>query len=118
MGIERDRPSLPNPAHAGSRIPQSDIGTRMATHLRITGTVQGVGYRATLCAQARAAGLTGWVRNRRDGSVEAVVDGPAAAVAAILAWARRGPPAARVADVAATEVASPDLARFEQRPTA
>ena len=65
-------------------------------HLRIAGRVQGVGYRDALRSEADARGLAGWVRNRRDGTVEAVLQGEAAAVQAVLDWARRGPPAARV----------------------
>lgn len=67
--------------------------------LRIHGSVQGVGYRNALHAQAHHLGLAGWVRNRSDGTVEALVAGPAAAVDAIVEWARRGPPAARVSRV-------------------
>ena len=69
---------------------------RTAQHLLIFGRVQGVGYRESLRAEAEAAGCTGWVRNRADGSVEAVIEGAAEAVADVVAWARRGPPAARV----------------------
>lgn len=64
--------------------------------IRVKGQVQGVGYRYALRGEAVARGLAGWVRNRRDGSVEAVLQGDAAAVQAVLDWARRGPPAARV----------------------
>ena len=56
------------------------------------------------------------VRNRRDGTVEAVIDGPGEAVDALLAWARRGPPAARVTGVQITEIAG-TFGRFETRPT-
>lgn len=87
--------------------------------LRIRGHVQGVGFRWSLCEQARALGLAGWVRNRRDGSVEALIHGPAGAVTALADWAHRGPPGARVTavemDVAETEG---PLAGFEQLPTA
>lgn len=65
-------------------------------HLRVSGRVQGVGYRDTMRAEALAHGITGWVRNRRDGTVEAVVQGDRGAVDALVDWARRGPPAARV----------------------
>ena len=65
-------------------------------HLRIAGRVQGVGYRYALRTEALANGVSGWVRNRRDGTVEAVLQGAPAAVDAVIAWARRGPPAARV----------------------
>ena len=68
----------------------------MALHLRITGRVQGVGYRAAFLREAEKRGLSGWVRNRLDGSVEAVVAGDAAALAAIEEWAWRGPAAANV----------------------
>ncbi|HEX2650023.1 MAG TPA: acylphosphatase [Burkholderiales bacterium] len=90
-------------------------------HLRIVGRVQGVGYRDALRREALARGVSGWVRNRRDGSVEALVQGSAEAVDALIAWARRGPPAARVQDVEVKEAAG-DLARrydsFDWLPTA
>ncbi|MRX10475.1 acylphosphatase [Pseudoduganella sp. FT25W] len=78
----------------------------MAKRLVITGLVQGVGYRAAFRRQAEALGLRGWVRNRRDGSVEAEVDGDAAAVEAIIVWARKGPPASRIDGVAVEEAES------------
>jgi acylphosphatase len=65
-------------------------------HVVIRGRVQGVGYRAWTEYTAVSRGLEGWVRNRRDGSVEAVFAGPAQAVAAMVAACRRGPPGARV----------------------
>src|SRR5258708_18582919 len=65
-------------------------------HVTIRGRVQGVGYRAWVEHRARAHGLEGWVRNLRDGSVEAVVAGPAGAVAEMIALCRRGPSSARV----------------------
>ena len=73
----------------------------VTTHLRIAGRVQGVGYRDALRSEALARGISGWVRNCRDGTVEAVLQGDRAAVEALIAWARRGPPAARVASVEA-----------------
>ena len=76
----------------------------MAKHLNIIGMVQGVGYRASFEAQARALRLSGWVRNRLDGSVEAMVCGEAEALMKMIEWARRGPPSARVSDVAVTDV--------------
>jgi len=78
--------------------------------VRIFGRVQGVGYREALRREALARGVAGWVRNRSDGTVEAVLQGPAAAVEALLAWARRGPPAARVERVD-TVPAAGELAR-------
>jgi len=66
----------------------------------IRGRVQGVGYRAWVEHQARARGLEGWVRNRRDGSVEALLAGPSAVVADTVAACRRGPSSARVDEVA------------------
>ena len=74
----------------------SDQAARL---LRIHGHVQGVGYRNALHAQATRLGLAGWVRNRSDGSVEALVCGPADALDRLVEWSRRGPPAARVSHV-------------------
>jgi acylphosphatase len=88
----------------------------MAKHLLISGRVQGVGFRYSMAEEAERLGVTGWVRNRRDGTVESVVDGEAGAVEAILAWARRGPRGARVTDVRVSEVAE-TFEGFETRPT-
>jgi acylphosphatase len=85
-------------------------------HLRIRGRVQGVGFRHYMTREARKRGVNGWVRNRIDGSVEAVVQGPREAVDAVLEWARHGPPSARVTDVEVID-ADGDYAGFEQRPT-
>jgi len=73
----------------------------------ITGRVQGVGYRAWVEHQARNHDLEGWVRNRHDGSVEALFAGPANVVAALVARCRRGPSTARV-EAVADEAASPE----------
>lgn len=67
-----------------------------ALHMLISGRVQGVGFRWSMCAAALEHGVRGWVRNRRDGRVEAVVEGSPQAVAAMLSWAHHGPRAARV----------------------
>lgn len=66
------------------------------THVSVRGRVQGVGYRAWTADEARQRGLEGWVRNRRDGSVEAVLSGAENIVADMLAACRRGPSSARV----------------------
>lgn len=84
--------------------------------LFITGRVQGVGYRFYVQRKARELGVTGWVRNCRDGSVAAVIQGTSEAVEAMMAWARRGPPSAVVAEVRVTD-ATGDFATFEARPT-
>jgi acylphosphatase len=76
-------------------------------HVAIRGRVQGVGYRYWVEQQARASGLEGWVRNRRDGSVEALFAGPADVVSDLVALSRRGPSSARV-DTVQEEPASAD----------
>jgi acylphosphatase len=70
----------------------------------VRGRVQGVGYRASLRAEALRLGLTGWVRNREDGTVEALAVGPAPDVEALIGWARTGPRFARVTGVDVHEV--------------
>ena len=76
-------------------------------HVTIRGRVQGVGYRAWVEDEATARHLEGWVRNRRDGSVEAVLLGPEDVVSAMIASCRRGPSSARV-DAVQDEAANPD----------
>ncbi len=68
-------------------------------HLLITGLVQGVSYRASTVEAARRHGLSGWVKNNPNGSVEAVVEGDEEAVKLLIEWCRKGPPLARVEDV-------------------
>ena len=85
----------------------------VSRHLLIRGRVQGVGYRAAMMDEARAAAVCGWVRNRRDGSVEAVFSGPAEAVAAMIAACRRGPSSARV-DAVEDEAANPDMLNLRE----
>ena len=82
------------------------------------GRVQGVGYRDAMCDAVRDARVQGWVRNRRDGTVEALVQGEPAAVEALVAWCRRGPPAARVTSVVVHETeVDGTVAGFAAAPT-
>jgi acylphosphatase len=90
---------------------------RKAVNLRIHGRVQGVGYRAWASARAERLGLSGWVRNRMDGTVEALVAGPAEAVEQMIAAAQSGPSAARVSEVATQPAEPPREPGFRQLPT-
>ena len=91
---------------------------KRTVHIRVEGRVQGVGYRAFVEMRAVELGLSGWVRNRRDGSVEAVLQGTPEAVEAVLDACRAGPPASRVTrvDIIGEGVGAFD--GFEVRPTA
>lgn len=90
----------------------------VSLRLQITGRVQGVGFRYAMREQAARRGVCGWVRNRRDGSVEALVQGESDAVQALLAWARGGPPGAQVTELRSAQADDePALAAFELRPT-
>jgi len=91
----------------------------VARRLSIAGRVQGVGFREAMVDAARAAGVDGWVRNRRDGSVEALVQGPPLAVRQVVEWCRHGPRLARVTSVESMP-AEPDAALegFDRLPTA
>ena len=88
----------------------------MVRHLLIFGLVQGVGFRYRLMEEAQFLGVSGWVRNRRGGSVEAMVAGAPDAVEAMIAWARKGSPAARVERVEVNP-AEGAFTGFELRPT-
>ena len=81
----------------------------------ITGKVQGVWYRAWTAETAAAHGLAGWVRNRPDGSVEALFSGPDEAVERMLADCREGPPLARVADIRIAPADPPATPGFDIR---
>jgi acylphosphatase len=85
--------------------------------LFVHGRVQGVFYRGWTIEQARALGLAGWVRNRRDGSVEMLLHGDAERVQAMIARCHQGPPAARVDRIEAAEDEEEAPAGFEARPT-
>ena len=85
--------------------------------LRITGRVQGVGYRLWAIRMATSLGLRGWVRNRRDGSVEALVTGEPEPVAAMIEACRRGPYAARVTEVTAVADEDDGSLGFTDLPT-
>jgi acylphosphatase len=89
-----------------------------SARLRIAGRVQGVGYRAWAVETARRLGLRGWVRNRADGSVEALVTGDEDAVARMIEACRDGPFAARVAEVAVSEAEDDGSTGFTPKPTA
>lgn len=92
--------------------PQTPVETLAA---RITGKVQGVGFRIATVRQAHSLGVTGWVRNLEDGSVEVLLQGPHDCVDRMLSWLHMGPPAARVQDVETRESREDRLYdRFEQ----
>jgi acylphosphatase len=79
-------------------------------HIVISGRVQGIGYRAWTEITALERGIEGWVRNRRDGSVEALFSGLEDEVAAMIADCRRGPPGARVDAIDQREATSDEIA--------
>jgi acylphosphatase len=88
-----------------------------ARTLRIYGQVQGIGYRAWTVRTATEMGLRGWVRNRTDGSVEALLIGKEEKVEAMITACRNGPPLVQVTDIQAAEAEPEVLPGFEQRPT-
>lgn len=87
----------------------------IAKHLRITGKVQGVAYRAWTQAEARLLGLTGYVQNEEDGSVTAVICGPKDRVEEMITACHSGPGAADVRDVMVEEADPPGLTSFDIR---
>jgi acylphosphatase len=89
---------------------------KVTRHLIVRGRVQGVGFREYLRREAERLNVNGWVRNRHDGTVEAMLYGSPEDVARILKWTQRGPPAAHVTAVDVTD-ASGEFETFEHRPT-
>lgn len=73
-------------------------------HVVVTGRVQGVGFRWSTQEEARRLGLTGWVRNRLEGTVEVEAEGPAEAVAELVGWLRNGPRWARVTRIQVRDI--------------
>jgi len=91
----------------------------IARRIVIHGSVQGVGFRFAFVDAARESGVVGWVRNRFDGSVEALVQGEPPATERVIAWSRRGPQGARVTDVEVNDVpVDASLTDFAQRASA
>ncbi|SDQ24515.1 acylphosphatase [Microbacterium sp. cf332] len=88
-----------------------------SVHVDVEGRVQGVGYRYSLRLEAERRGVAGWVRNRSDGTVEAVVEGPDDAVDDVLAWLANGPPGARVDRTRVTDAPVSGTTGFEVRDT-
>ncbi|QLD11177.1 acylphosphatase [Microbacterium oleivorans] len=89
-----------------------------SVHVIVDGGVQGVGYRYSLRLEADRAGVAGWVRNRSEGTVEAVLEGTDVAVDDVLAWMAEGPPGARVRRARVTEIDPESSTSFEVRDTA
>ncbi|GAA1995772.1 acylphosphatase [Microbacterium pumilum] len=87
-------------------------------HVTVSGDVQGVGYRYTMRLVAREVGVAGWVRNRRDLTVEAEIEGTDEQVDEVLAWMAEGPPGSRVAAATVTDAAPTGARGFEVRNTA
>jgi acylphosphatase len=94
-------------------MPATPIVTKL---IRVHGRVQGVYFRESMCMKAAELGVRGWVRNRHDGTVEALVQGGEEAVRRVLAWARIGPASARVEGMSVEE-GSGSYVRFERRDT-
>ena len=90
----------------------------MTVRVRIEGRVQGVWYRGWTCKMASNLGLSGWVRNRADGSVEALFSGPIKSVTKMLEACHSGPPAARVDKVKSNRESTLQDTGFHQRPSA
>ncbi|SDS99667.1 acylphosphatase [Nocardioides scoriae] len=87
-----------------------------AVEVLVTGKVQGVAFRAYAAREADRLGVAGWVRNRSDGTVHALVEGEEEAVESMLAWLRRGSPSARVHHLAVVDTDPDDLVGFVVEP--
>lgn len=95
----------------------ADDADRIARRMIVSGRVQGVWFRGWTVEEAQARALDGWVRNRRDGTVEALVAGPEQAVLAMIEACHHGPPSGHVASVDVVDAEDPGPTRFHQRRT-
>ena len=93
------------------------LAMRITRHLRLRGRVQGVFFRESMCREAATLDVSGWVRNGRDGSLEAMLQGENSGVEALILWARHGPPAAHVQNVEIS-IGTGEFIGFVRLPTA
>ena len=109
--LEWDSP-MPWAGPLGRRLPET-----VRAHLFISGTVQGVSFRASTQGEARRLGISGWVKNLTDGRVEAILQGPQEKVDDLIRWCHRGPPAAKVEKVELSwEKIDGEFSDFDVRP--
>jgi acylphosphatase len=100
---------------AGTLAPERVTDQPVAVCLRVRGRVQGVFFRDSARREAQRRGVAGWAANRRDGSVEMVLEGPPAAVFEVVEWSRHGPRSAHVTGVEVDERPLEGLRGFEVR---
>ena len=93
------------------------MSCKVRIHVWVQGRVQGVGFRAYTEAMARNAGVQGWVRNLRDGRVEAVFEGSLSGVEAMVTWCERGSPGSKVESLERRSESPEDVEGFQIRPT-
>lgn len=103
------------PTESSTDVDEDRQPTRTRAHVFVSGTVQGVFYRATTKETAQERGVDGWVKNLEDGRVEAVFEGPKADVESMIDWCHEGSPAATVRDVDAEFEEPQGLSGFEVR---
>ncbi len=118
-GVSRTPPAIRCPirvaaivASVGYVSSMPDVGATIRRRVVVRGRVQGVFFRDTCRREARTRGVNGWVRNSPDGSVEAVFEGGAKSVEAMIAWANRGPDLAEVTGLEVIEEAPQGETRF------
>jgi acylphosphatase len=117
LGQAPSAASRPAKALASASAPSTASAPAVrSVHVFVSGKVQGVGFRDWTVGEARALQLTGWVRNRLDGRVEAVIEGPSASVATMLEKLKKGPRTANVTNVESTDQAPKgEFKSFERR---
>ena len=109
------RAASSRPRAAAARRSLRGVSALIARRVVVRGRVQGVFFRASTRDVARSRGVSGWVRNRDDGAVEALVEGPPDAVEAVVDWCRSGPRSAEVRNVSVSEEQPAGLSGFEVR---